>query len=96
MNEWLVIFKYIIVVLQIQMSALAEVRKRIKEILKEEDKSEVDLSDVKIGRFTDDIRKEIEKCTEATVLILTECDLSSLENMPRLPTVIAIDLSSNK
>jgi hypothetical protein len=52
----------------------------------------MDLSDIQIGRITDDIRKVIEKFKKVKVLILRHCDLDSLENVPNWK-LSAIDLS---
>lgn len=52
----------------------------------------MDLSEIAIGRITDDIKKVLEKFKKVKVLILRKCDLDSLENLPNWK-LTAIDLS---
>ena len=52
----------------------------------------MDLSEIAIGRFTDDIKKELERFKKVKVAILRNSDLDSLDNLPNWK-LTAIDLS---
>ncbi len=77
------------------MSALQAIKDRLKEVKNLAEAEEVDLSQIKIGKFTDDVKKCLEKCKNLSVLILNNCDLESLDNLPKLKLNI-IDVSDNK
>lgn len=77
------------------MSALKSIQEAIKKA--EEDAGELielNLSEIHIGSFTPEIKKVIEKCKNLEILVLAECGLQSLDNMPDCE-LTAIDLTAN-
>ncbi len=52
----------------------------------------MDLSEIAIGRITEEIKKALERFKKVKVLILRHCDLDSLDNLPNWK-LTAIDLS---
>lgn len=75
---------------------IAEVKKKIDEIKKKDPNfTELDLSEVKIGKFTPEINALIEKCKNVEILHLIDCDLTTLEGFPN-GQFAAIDFSKNK
>jgi hypothetical protein len=76
------------------MSALKEIKDRLNG-QKADTVTELDLTGIKIGRFSDEIKKFLEKLKKLSILILSECELDSLDNLPNWK-LTAIDLSSNK
>lgn len=78
------------------MSALKSIQEAIKNEGNDPSKLvELNLSQIVIGKFTPEIKKVIEGCKNLEILILTECGLDSLDNMPELD-LTAIDLTANK
>ncbi|MCB1084365.1 MAG: hypothetical protein KDK61_08645 [Simkania sp.] len=75
------------------MSALKQIKKRVKELEKNSDM--LDLSAINIGTITPEIRKEMEKCKNISCLNLQECALESLDNLPNWKIQV-LDLSENK
>lgn len=57
--------------------------------------TEIDLADTAIGKFTNEIRAYLAGFKHVEILILTGCELTSLENMPDW-SLSAIDVSNNK
>lgn len=53
------------------------------------------LEGIKIGAINDDIKQYLERFKKVKVLILKQCELSSLDNLPSWK-LTAIDLSENK
>jgi Leucine-rich repeat (LRR) protein len=47
------------------------------------------------GGFTPEMKEELEKCVSLNSLVLTECQLNSLENFPDIPELVHLDLSTN-
>lgn len=75
------------------MSALSEIKARLE---KEPDNlNMLSLEGIKIGAITDDIKQYLERFKKVKVLILKQCELSSLDNLPSWK-LAAIDLSENK
>ena len=67
------------------MSALAEIKTRIKEGGANKDKiAELTLSGISIKKFTKPMTEMLEECKGLELLILSECDLESLEGLPNL------------
>ena len=56
----------------------------------------LNLDDVNIRYFTASTKALLEKCSSLEYLCLNSCDLTSLENFPKLPKLIALELSNNK
>jgi Cys-tRNA synthase (O-phospho-L-seryl-tRNA:Cys-tRNA synthase) len=59
---------------------MSSVLKSIQDAIKKENEPaaklvELNLTDVKIGKFTPDIKKAIEECKNLEILILTNCGL---------------------
>lgn len=78
------------------MSVLKSIQEAIKSEGNDPSKHvELNLSKIQIGEFTPDIKKAIEACKNLEILILTECGLTSLNNMPELD-LTAIDLTANQ
>lgn len=57
------------------MSALQAVKDRLKELDDLATLEELDLSEIDIGKFTPEIKKELEKCKKVQILILQGCNL---------------------
>jgi len=72
------------------MSALEKIRSRLDK--ESESLSMMDLSEIAIGRITDETKKFLERFKKVKVLILRHCDLDSLDNLPSWK-LTAIDLS---
>ncbi len=47
------------------------------------------------GRFTPEVRQELEKYRYLQMLTLNDCGIESLENFPTLPALIRLDLVFN-
>jgi hypothetical protein len=77
------------------MSALKSIQEAINQEGDPSKLIELNLSEIKIGKFTPEIKKAIELCSNLEILILTDCGLDSLDNMPKLD-LTAIDLTANK
>jgi acidic leucine-rich nuclear phosphoprotein 32 family protein A/C/D len=77
---------------------MANVLKQIDAKLKELDpeEGEVELSEIKFPKFTDEIRDRIAKLKEVGVLTLNNCGLESLDNFPKLNGLIRLELVQNK
>jgi len=77
---------------------MANVLKQIDAKLKELDpeEGEVELSEIKFPKITDEIRDRILKLKEVGVLTLNNCGLESLDNFPKLPGLIRLELVQNK
>lgn len=72
----------------------------IKLIIKErkepaEKIKELDLGGERIGQITPEVKTLLEKFKNLECLVLSECDISSLDNLPQLPHIQDLDLSSN-
>ena len=52
----------------------------------------LNLSEIKITTFTDDIKKELERFKKVKVLMVKGCDLNNLDNLPNWK-LSAVDLS---
>jgi ribosomal protein L30/L7E len=75
------------------MSALSEIKARLE---KEPDNlNMLNLEGIKIGTITEDIKQYLERFKKVKVLILRQCELTSLDNLPPWK-LAAIDLSENK
>ncbi|KAL4449768.1 hypothetical protein ABPG74_008141 [Tetrahymena malaccensis] len=57
---------------------------------------ELVLDKSKIGKFTEEIKKKLESFPNLTSLSLNECEITSLENFPKLPKLIRVELIDNK
>lgn len=77
------------------MSALQTIKDKLKELGNLAEVDEIDLSEIDIGKFTPEIKKELEKCKNVNILILQGCNLESLENLPNWKLNV-IELSENK
>jgi len=77
---------------------MANVLKQIDAKLKELDpeEGEVELSEIKFPKITDEIRDRILKLKEVGVLTLNNYGLESLDNFPKLPGLIRLELVQNK
>jgi len=77
---------------------MANVLKQIDAKLKELDpeEGEVELSEIKFPKFTDEIRDRILKLKEVGVLTLNNCGLESLDNFPKLTGLVRLELVQNK
>lgn len=75
------------------MSALKEIQTRLKEY--ESDTATLDISGINIGKFTDDIKKELQKFKNVAILNLQDCGLESLDNLPKWK-INVLDISQNK
>lgn len=76
------------------MSVLKEIRKKLSEEDLEE-MQELDLSGIKIEKITPEIAKFLEKYSKVEMVILENCQLESLDNLPNWK-IIAINVSENK
>lgn len=54
----------------------------IKRLGKPKDILEFDISGILVGKFTPEIKKVLEEMVNLEVLIIAECDITSLENFP--------------
>lgn len=77
------------------MSTLKEVQEAINNAGLVDSLVELNLTDIKIGKLTPEIKKAIEKCKSLEILILSGCGLNSLDNLPE-SDLTAIDLTSNR
>lgn len=75
------------------MSALEQIRERIKN--EPDNLNLLNLSEIKITNFTDEIKKELERFKKVKVLMLRQCDLDNLDNLPNWK-LSAVDLSENR
>ena len=75
------------------MSVLDQIKERLGK--EPENLNMMNLSEIDIGAFTDDIKQYLERFKKVKVLILRQCGLSSLEHLPSWK-LSAIDLSENK
>lgn len=72
------------------------IKQRIKEAGGPKDKiAELNLSGIKIRQFTKDTTALLESCKSLEILILSDCELESLEGLPKTE-LEGIDLSNNK
>lgn len=55
----------------------------------------MDLSEIKINKFTPDIKSHLEAYKHVKVIILQNCFLESLDNLPEWDLFV-IDLTQNK
>ena len=55
----------------------------------------MDLSEIKIGKFTTELATHLDKYRNVKVIILNNCELTSLENLPKWDLVV-VDASENK
>lgn len=55
----------------------------------------MDLSGNQLKTFTPEMKKLLEQCKNLQTLILCECDLVSLQNLPKLPQLTFLDISTN-
>jgi len=77
----------------------AEVVKAIQEqktIADGEDLEEINLDSIPISKFTNDINKELEAITTLYSLSLNDCGITTLENFPKLQSLIRLELMDNK
>lgn len=75
------------------MSALAEIKAKLDK--EPENLNMMNLTEVKIGTITEEIKRYLERFKKVKVLILNTCNLESLDNLPSWK-LSAIDLSNNK
>ncbi len=61
----------------------------------EDNTNELDLSKINIGKFDEETRKTLEKYKKVQILILSDCQLETLDALPNWK-LTAIDLSNNK
>ena len=61
----------------------------------EDNTNELDLSKINIGKFDEETRKTLEKYKKVQILILSDCQLETLDFLPNWK-LTAIDLSNNK
>lgn len=73
------------------MSVIKQIEEKFKN-----NPIEVDLSSIEIPEFTPEIKELFEKHKKVEVLVMNNCNLTSLKNFPSLPSLQALDLSSNK
>lgn len=57
--------------------------------------TELDLTEIQIGKLTVPMKHLIQSCMNIQVLSMAECDLTSLENFPKLDKLVELDVSSN-
>ena len=69
--------------------------KDVKARIDQEDIVELDLSQIKIGKITGDLKARLDKLKNVEVLILSSCELQSLEGLPNWNLTI-LDISGNK
>lgn len=75
---------------------IQEIKKRIDQAKKEDPQyGELDLSEIKIGKFTPEINALLEKNKNLEILYLVDCDLTTLEGLPK-GKYIGFDFSKNK
>ena len=78
------------------MSALEDIKKRLKDHDDEiEEMQEMDLSEIKIGSFTPDVVTHLEKYKNVKVIILQNCNLENINNLPKWDLYV-VDISDNK
>jgi|JI10StandDraft_1071094.scaffolds.fasta_scaffold1020646_1 hypothetical protein len=75
------------------MSALSQIKAKLDK--EPENLNMMNLTEVKIGAITPEIKQYLERFKKVKVLILNTCNLESLENLPNWK-LSAIDLSNNK
>ena len=85
---------------------MADLLERINSVIKEaieenngEDKvSELNFSEkeINIGKLTPAMKTAIEECSNVDFLGLSDCNLTSLENLPYLSKLDTIDLKDNE
>ncbi len=73
---------------------LAEVGKAVKKSGGAENIYELNLGSIKIQKFFPELQELIEECKYLEILVLAECELCSLKNMPRLD-ISVLDLRMN-
>ncbi len=81
------------IIIDLKMSALDEIRKAVEK--QGEGVQTLDLNKINIGEFTEDIKKYLEKLKKVKVLLLNDCQLTSIALLPNWK-LTAVDLSSNK
>ena len=65
---------------------MEEIRAKINETGADKTKiAELNLSGISIDKFTKEMTALLEECSGLELLILSECELSSLEGLPKLP-----------
>jgi len=77
----------------------AEVLKAIqeqKQAVEGEDLEEINLDSIVFTKFTNEINKELEQINTLYSLSLNDCGLITLENFPKLPSLIRLELMDNK
>jgi len=42
------------------------------------------------------MKEEIEKCTNLSELLMCECELETLDNLPEIETLTSLDFTTNK
>jgi len=79
--------------------SLAEVVKAIQEqktIEDGEDLEEINLDLIPISKFTNDLNKELQALTNLYSLSLNDCGIATLENFPKLQSLIRLELMDNR
>jgi len=67
-----------------------------KQAAEGEDIEEINLDTVPISKFTNEINKELEQIGTLYSLSLNDAGLTTLENFPKLPSLIRLELMDNK
>ena len=75
------------------MSALSEIKERLDK--QPDNLNMMELSGIHINNFTPEIKSYLERFKKVKVLMLKDCNLDSLDNLPAWK-LAAIDLSENK
>ena len=78
------------------MSVLSEIKTRLKDYDDSiEELEEMDLSEIKMDKLTPEIVTHLNKYKNVKAIILNNCGLTSIENLPKWDLIV-IDVSENK
>ena len=79
------------------MSILKQVQDRVNKLnLSNIKVQQLDLSGIPITDFSLDVKNYLEKFQNIEYLLLNDCELISLMNMPIIPNLIRVELENNK